>query len=225
MKLKRFAHRGTQYSLPENTYTSIETIIRAGVQAIEADVQLTKEKIPVLLHDQSLLRTHKVNRWIHELTIDECIQYNIPTLTSVLQLCRDHSIEFAIEVKPDNPVQQTIESVLHVVAKTGAAHLVTLYSFDREILQEFSRQNPPFPLHLNIERAPAEGLRFALQNGMGLNPSLRCVTKSLVEESRAQKVPMHVWTVNDDQVIAILECWGVEGVISDKLLRENSTDE
>src|SRR5688572_3964750 len=50
------AHRGDQTHYPENTLPSIASPIAAGAEAIEFDVQLTADLVPVLFHDDSLLR-------------------------------------------------------------------------------------------------------------------------------------------------------------------------
>lgn len=50
------AHRGDQTNYPENTLSSLASALAAGAQAVEFDVQLTADLVPVLFHDDSLLR-------------------------------------------------------------------------------------------------------------------------------------------------------------------------
>ena len=45
------AHRGSSGTAPENTISSIEEAIRIGAKFIEIDVQLTKDKHPIVYHD------------------------------------------------------------------------------------------------------------------------------------------------------------------------------
>ncbi len=63
------AHRGYALRYPENTIVSIRAALEAGARAVEFDVQLTADRIPVLLHDTSLKRTAGVDREIFDLPL------------------------------------------------------------------------------------------------------------------------------------------------------------
>src|SRR5262249_47569298 len=54
------AHRGDSYHAPENTLESARLGHEAGADAWELDVQLTQDAVPVVLHDESLVRTTDV---------------------------------------------------------------------------------------------------------------------------------------------------------------------
>ena len=45
------AHRGFSSKAPENTFASFDMAIKNGFNIIELDVQLTKDKIPIIIHD------------------------------------------------------------------------------------------------------------------------------------------------------------------------------
>ncbi|ADJ28349.1 glycerophosphodiester phosphodiesterase family protein [Nitrosococcus watsonii] len=51
------AHRGYAKAFPENTLLSLDAAVNAGARLVEFDVQLTADGIPVVLHDDTLLRT------------------------------------------------------------------------------------------------------------------------------------------------------------------------
>lgn len=51
-------HRGAKGLRPENTIGSIREAVKLGVDIVEFDVHITKDKVPILIHDRSLLRTH-----------------------------------------------------------------------------------------------------------------------------------------------------------------------
>ncbi len=51
------AHRGAMATHPENTIPAFEEAVRLGVQMIELDVRLTKDKKLVILHDETVDRT------------------------------------------------------------------------------------------------------------------------------------------------------------------------
>ena len=50
------AHRGNATEFPENTLQSLASAVELGVKHLEFDVQLTADKVPVLLHDADLER-------------------------------------------------------------------------------------------------------------------------------------------------------------------------
>ena len=51
------AHRGQQATFPENTLEGVQEAIRCGARAVEFDVQMSADHIPVVCHDVNLLRT------------------------------------------------------------------------------------------------------------------------------------------------------------------------
>ncbi len=51
------AHRGLSSKAPENTYDSFDLAISKGINYIEFDVQLTKDKKVVIVHDETVDRT------------------------------------------------------------------------------------------------------------------------------------------------------------------------
>ncbi len=59
-------HRGYAAKYPENTLISFEAAIDLGVDAIEFDVWLSAEKVPVIIHDGNCKRTKKteLNLWV-----------------------------------------------------------------------------------------------------------------------------------------------------------------
>ena len=64
-------HRGYCAKYPENTLISYEAALRLGVDAFEFDVWLTKDKVPVLMHDGNALRTCGVDAHVRDMTLAE----------------------------------------------------------------------------------------------------------------------------------------------------------
>jgi glycerophosphoryl diester phosphodiesterase len=64
-------HRGYCAKYPENTMISFEAAMDLGVDAIEFDVWLTADKVPVLIHDGNCLRTCGVDVHVRDLTLAE----------------------------------------------------------------------------------------------------------------------------------------------------------
>ena len=51
-KLTAVAHRGDPYRVRENTIDSLRSALDRGADAVEIDVRLTRDGVPVLLHDR-----------------------------------------------------------------------------------------------------------------------------------------------------------------------------
>src|SRR5688572_5044245 len=50
------AHRGYQKRYPENTLLAVREALAAGALFVEVDVQLSRDKVPVVYHDDTLER-------------------------------------------------------------------------------------------------------------------------------------------------------------------------
>ena len=105
MKEKVFnliAHRGFSERSPENTIQSFDLALKEGFNNFEFDVQLTKDKIPVVIHDSDLIRTTGIKGIISEKKYSEIKSLNaknnfknltghfrIPTLDEILIRYKD----------------------------------------------------------------------------------------------------------------------------------------
>ena len=102
---KGYAHRGLwDKEKPENSMSAFRAAKEAGF-GIETDVQLTKDKIPVLFHDDTLTRMCHVDKKVSELTYDELMEYRlgdsdekIPTLAEFFELIGG-SVPLLLELK------------------------------------------------------------------------------------------------------------------------------
>jgi glycerophosphoryl diester phosphodiesterase len=78
-----FGHRGACGYLPENTMPSLELGFELGSDAIEFDVVLTKDSVPVILHDLDLTKTTNVASYpelptsVYELTLKQLKQLRV----------------------------------------------------------------------------------------------------------------------------------------------------
>ena len=75
------AHRGDSMHFPENTSSSFLSAIEKGAQMIECDVQLSRDRVPVIIHDPSLDRTTNGKGKIGEVyDYESYIKMNIPNI-------------------------------------------------------------------------------------------------------------------------------------------------
>jgi len=65
------AHRGNAAEYPENSLPALRSALELGARWVEFDVQLTKDRVPVVLHDDNLARTTGIDRSVFETTAAE----------------------------------------------------------------------------------------------------------------------------------------------------------
>ena len=75
--IKVVGHRGAAAYEPENTILSFKKAINIGVDEIEFDVQLTKDKVPIVFHDDFLDRITNKRGCVSDLTLKKIKQAKI----------------------------------------------------------------------------------------------------------------------------------------------------
>ena len=107
-KMMVAAHRGDSAHFPENTMAAFRAAIEVGVDMIETDVQLTRDGVPVLIHDKTVDRTTDGTGDVKDMTFAELRALNagteelpqqIPTLSELLELLQGTGVTLNLEVK------------------------------------------------------------------------------------------------------------------------------
>lgn len=114
-----YAHRGlfqNENGIPENSKKAFQKAVEKGF-GIEMDVRLTKDKIPVIFHDDTLERMCGVEGKVNEYTYAELLEFSlldteekIPTLLEVLNIV-DGKVPLIVEMKVD-----WLDKETHVIA-------------------------------------------------------------------------------------------------------------
>lgn len=228
------AHRGAAGYAPENTMAAFELAIRMGADYVELDVQLSKDEVLVVIHDDTVNRTTNGKGHVRDLTLEElrCLDAGswfdqkfsgerIPTLTEVLDLCRG-KVGVLIEIKwPEHYAE--IESKLagELVNRNKAgqdADMVIIQSFDSRSVERFHTRLPDVPVGVLI--GDASGLdseRLAQLKAFSsyINPYLELATSEIVDAIHACGMKIFVWTVRSQSAVAPLLEAGVDGIITD----------
>ncbi len=79
--LQLVAHRGYAASYPENTELALRAAVEAGARLIEFDVQLTRDGVPVLLHDDNFARTAGHPAYINEIDFSALTDFDVGEVT------------------------------------------------------------------------------------------------------------------------------------------------
>jgi glycerophosphoryl diester phosphodiesterase len=239
-----FAHRGASGYRPENTVPAFEEAIAQGTRYIETDVRLTKDSIPIIFHDSTLLRTGGVKKNVRDLTFAELQRIDVGALFTPDQgktfpfrgkgitavsleeaLARFPEVRFNIEMKDGSAF--LAEKTVAVVKRMKAHDRVLLASMKRDAVI-YVREHAPA---IATSACRIEVLRSLIGSYHGggtpadvpfdafqVPPSQYGITvanKRFIDAAKARGIPFQVWTVNDEGEIRRLLDLGVDGIFSD----------
>ncbi len=217
-------HRGAAGRFPENTLLAFQRALAAGADALELDVRISADGVPVVIHDATLDRTTDGSGLVRDRraaeleTLDAGRGERIPRLVNVLESYP--AAPLIIEIK-EEPVACPVAELLRW---TGSTRRVLVGAFQRSALRAFA--GPEFAR----AAARAETALFWAGSRMGAavtgggyraftvperHRGLRVVDARFVRSATRRGFPVHVWTVNDVADARRLRAMGVAGIITD----------
>jgi glycerophosphoryl diester phosphodiesterase len=225
-------HRGAAASAPENTLAGMRRAAVCGAGWVEFDVKLSADRVPFLMHDDSLLRTTGLDAPARELSFAEIRSLDagswfapafsgerVPSLEETLVLLLELGIIPNIEIKPSpgeeiETVTRTIEVLARIWPATRPAPLMS--SFARESLEALRDQAPALPRGYLVEELPDDWAVTAKELDCStIHHYAKVVTAAQVAETRAAGYGLAVYTVNDPQQARELIAWGIDCLITD----------
>ena len=236
-----FAHRGGALLAPENTMAALDNGLALGADGLEIDVQLSRDGVPVVIHDRTLDRTTDRKGPVNALTATELARVDagyhftrdgahpfrgqgigVTTLDAVLA---KHRTRIIIEMKGGEP--DLARAVGTAVKKADAVDRVCVGSFYQpsidalradhpEIVTSASESEARWMLHRSWVRWPFTRKRrycaFQVPERAG---RMRVVSPAFVRHVHREDHAIQVWVVNDPADMRRLLDWGVDGIISD----------
>ncbi|MCR5502242.1 MAG: hypothetical protein K6F53_04495 [Lachnospiraceae bacterium] len=144
--MKIWAHRGCSQRYPENTITSFSKALELfgrGLTGIELDIQLTKDKELVVIHDEKIDRTTDGYGFVRDYTLEELKSFHIhtgkreaeriPTMKEVLDLLADAMKKgFLLNIELKNsifPYPGMEEKIVKLISEYGLEKSVVYSSF------------------------------------------------------------------------------------------------
>jgi len=194
-------------------------------------VQLSKDGVPVVIHDETLNRTTDGDGGVTDFTLDELkaldagswfaplfSRAEIPTLDEVLNRYRKENLLINIELKNALvPYPGLEEKVLSCITSHHLEERVIVSSFNSDSLLRCREIKPAVRtgmLYLEDLKEPwqkvkelgcysAHPLFFYLQ------------LPNIIEGYKKHNIPLYPWTVNDPEMMQSLVKAGVEAIITD----------
>ncbi|MER7520202.1 glycerophosphodiester phosphodiesterase [Streptomyces sp. NPDC126499] len=210
------AHRGDPYRVRENTVPSILSAIRRGADAVEVDVRLTKDGVPVLLHDDTLKRLWGHDRPLAALTVTELKELTgggVPTLREALTAAGEHRLMLDLPGGDEGSVRTVVGTVRECGAAQrvfycagGVAMLqVRAADPDAEIALTWNTLAPPRPVLLDAVRPRWLNYRFGL------------ASRELVERVHRDGLLVSVWTPDTRRSMRKLIGNGVDSITTNRV--------
>lgn len=232
-------HRGNRAHAPENTIESFAQAVAAGADAIELDVRVSSDGVPVVIHDPHVRRTTSGSGDIARMTFPEIRAldagarfttdggktypyrgkgHRIPSFDEVLEAFP--STPTLIEIKTAAAAQAVRRSIEthHAEGRT------VVESMEGAALQAFSDSS----IAIGAARADVVRAMSELLLGLPLTPfafralclplsyyGLPIPVRRFARVAPSQNCVVHVWTVNDSRVATSLWLDGVSGIVSD----------
>ncbi|MET7764094.1 glycerophosphodiester phosphodiesterase [Streptomyces sp. NPDC005336] len=207
-------HRGDPYACRENTLASVRSAVRAGAGAVEIDVRLTRDGVPVLLHDATLKRLWGHDRPLAALTADELRRLTdggVPTLRSALAAV--DSTRLLIDL----PDASAVPAAVAEVRESGAADRV-YYCGEPAALHAVRRADPAAEIALTwTTLAPPRPTLLAALRPRWLNHRFGLVSPELVERNHADGLLVSVWTPDTRRSMSRLLRAGVDSITTNRV--------
>ena len=216
------AHRGFSGGGVENTLSALDAAAAAHADAVEMDVQQTKDGVFVASHDTNLLMVAGRNENIYEMTADEVtstvvreggFEDTIPTMEQYVSHAVELGMPLLIELKVTGHEQPDfVEDFLAVLDDLGVTDDETYHSLDPETVETLKTLRPELRV----------GLTIAVSRG-GV-PDSPCdfyvieqasYTPDFLRVAHRRGKAVYVWTVNDDDGLRRYLASRVDGIVTD----------
>jgi glycerophosphoryl diester phosphodiesterase len=228
------AHRGGGGLAPENTLAAIRTGAQRGFAGVEFDVMLSRDSVPVLIHDDNLERTTNgagavANAaWKDLAALDAGSWFGaafagepLPSYADAARLCVDLGLWANVEIKPAAGFER--ETGKLVAAMSGqlwrAAPLAPLFSsFSMDALEAAAAAAPGLARGLLVEAIPEDWRDAVARLGcVSLHCSFRHLTRAQARAVKDEGCALLCYTVNDPATARELFEWGIDAVVTDRL--------
>lgn len=228
--MKVIAHRGYSGRYPENTMLAFKKAVEAGCDEIELDVQLTRDGVVVVFHDEKIDRTTDGTGLIKDYTYEELKKFNaaklfpqvtefehIPTFDEYCAWVAATNVTTNIEIKTGVYYYEDIEKkTVDVIRRYGLEEKVMFSSFNHLSLLKVKELMPNAECGalLNMKGLGNAGYFCSSYGFQCYHPGFEGITDEIVAECKKYGIKMNVWTVNGMAELEQLYAWGCDGVIT-----------
>jgi glycerophosphoryl diester phosphodiesterase len=227
-------HRGGGALAPENTLAGIRKAAEMGLGAVEFDVMLTADKVPVLIHDETLERTTNgrgavaATAYAKLAGLDAGAWFDpryrgehLPQFEQAGKLCVELGLWANIEIKPAGGFERETAAIackLVTELWAGASPKPLLSSFQKECLEVARAAAPEFERGYLTDRIEPGSREAARELGcVSVHCNCAHLTKAQADEIKRDGLGLLCYTVNEADLARRLFSWGVDAIFTDRL--------
>ncbi|WP_100406506.1 glycerophosphodiester phosphodiesterase family protein [Bacillus solitudinis] len=222
-----FAHRGFSSQYPENTIAAFQAATEVGADGIELDVQLSKDRVPIVIHDHMLERTTNGSGRVSSYTVEKLKQFEagtgkwknekIPTLEDVFIWAEGNTLKVNIEIKSNVAKKRTLwKRILKLIEKYKMEQRVIISSFDHRLIRRVKEKAS----HLEVAiitlatlKHPEEDIAFAGAEGYHFH--YLSLDEEEIKYLLTKKIKLRPYTINDKLVMKQYMKLGCHAFITD----------
>lgn len=226
------AHRGASGIAPENTIVAFKKARLLGASMVEFDVMLTKDNVPVVIHDENVKRTTNAKGLVNSFTLEELQQLDagrwfakkyagetIPTFKAVLEALQELELQANVEIKPLTGTEaETVAMVLADINQywSQSKPPLLISSFDYQVLEMVRTFAPEQPLGLLMDKWQEDWLEKARAiNSIAIHCNYKLLTTKRVKAIKDEGFLLLAYTVNRVRRANKLLNLGVDALFTD----------
>ena len=213
---------------PSNTLAGVRACLDAGAEAMEIDVQLCADGVPVLMHDETVDRTTNLSGRVRLLSLaalqaaDAGDGEPVPTLDQVLELVAGRlTVMCELKATPGEPEhdQRLVDAVLASLERHAARASAAIHSFNADIVERARRSDPRVSAAIISGEVHGDSLERLLggllkRNAQALSIEHRSITRELIVTAKRRQVTVWTWTPDTEGDWARVIEAGVDGIIT-----------
>ena len=217
---------------PENTLAGLEVAARLGFKAVEFDVMLSADGVPMVIHEETLRRTTNGAGRVAKQSAKALRQLDagsrhhhafaaekIPTFVEVLQICERLGVLPNVEIKPARGFDvETARATVDTITRCWRGATPPLISsFSCKALEVVRDLAPQLPRALEVVEVPADWKQqVGLLGCIGFHASADDNSLPLLKKCRRHGLQMAICTVNDKLRAEAMFAAGMDSVFTDR---------
>ena len=215
-RVQRIGHRGAPREFPENSLPAFTRAIELGADAVELDVHVTADGIPVVHHDPDVASPRgRTKNPLASMTWDDVARVElapgvfVPSLEQVLALAANKATVY-VELKGRHVEESAIAAIRKSVAQCA------VHSFDHNAIVRAAEIAPELRRGILFDAYPVDVGR-SMRNASALDvwPQWELIDRPLVERVHGEGGRVIAWTVNTVESAERLVALGVDGLCGD----------
>ena len=237
---KVVAHRGGGKLAPENTLAGLRCGIEHGFHAVEFDVMLARDDVPVVVHDPFLGRTIPGSGNIFDYDAAELVTMDagswfaprfkgepVPLYTQFADACHENGVWMNVEIKPAPGFEEATGRVVATltqamfglqIAADDPLEVPLFSSFSTVALAAAQLAAPDIPRALLVDDPPPDCLDQAITlSAVAIHANHKRLTRQFARRVKDAGLGLFCYTVNDPVRARELLGWGVDALCTDRI--------